>query len=117
MTARTAGAASLEAAWHTHGYHGPVSHDLKAVDQRYLGWHDGNPSYLWDHPAVQAARRYVAAMGGTDAALDVARALPPACSLVSTLWPVCTHTCSARSRGAASTARRSWLSRPPGLWP
>ena len=64
---------ALEAAWHTHGYYGSVSHNVKAVYQRYLGWYDGNPANLWTHPPVEAARRYVDAMGGPDAAIEVAR--------------------------------------------
>ena len=50
---------ALEAAWHTHGYYGSVSHNVKAIYQRYLGWYDGNPAHLWPHPPVEAARRYV----------------------------------------------------------
>lgn len=64
---------ALEAAWHTHGYYGSVSHNVKAVYQRYLGWYDGNPANLWPHPPVEAARRYVAAMGGAESTLAVAR--------------------------------------------
>jgi alkyl sulfatase BDS1-like metallo-beta-lactamase superfamily hydrolase len=64
---------ALEAAWHTHGYYGSVSHNVKAIYQRYLGWYDGNPAHLWNHPPVEAARRYVAAMGGIEAAVDHAR--------------------------------------------
>ncbi|MFJ4989935.1 alkyl/aryl-sulfatase [Streptomyces sp. NPDC088732] len=61
---------ALERAWHTHGYYGSVSHNAKAVYQRYLGWFDGNPAHLWEHPPVEAARRYVDFMGGAD---DVVR--------------------------------------------
>jgi alkyl sulfatase BDS1-like metallo-beta-lactamase superfamily hydrolase len=64
---------ALEAAWHTHGYYGSVSHNVKAVYQRYLGWYDGNPANLWPHPPVEAAGRYVEAMGGADAAVTLAR--------------------------------------------
>lgn len=64
---------ALEAAWHTHGYYGSVSHNVKAVYQRYMGWYDANPANLWAHPPVEAAKRYVAAMGGADAALAVAQ--------------------------------------------
>ncbi|MFN8034453.1 MAG: alkyl sulfatase dimerization domain-containing protein [Acidimicrobiia bacterium] len=64
---------ALEAAWHTHGYYGSVSHNVKAIYQRYLGWYDGNPANLWPHPPVEAARRYIDAMGGADAAVAVAR--------------------------------------------
>jgi alkyl sulfatase BDS1-like metallo-beta-lactamase superfamily hydrolase len=64
---------ALEAAWHTHGYYGSVSHNVKAIYQRYLGWYDGNPAHLWSHPPAEAARRYVAAMGGADAAVQLAQ--------------------------------------------
>ena len=46
---------ALEQAWHTHGYYGSVSHNVKAVYQRYLGWFDGNPANLWQHPPVEAS--------------------------------------------------------------
>lgn len=64
---------ALAAAWHTHGYYGSVSHNVKAIYQRYMGWYDDNPANLWAHPPAEAARRYVDAMGGADAALAVAR--------------------------------------------
>ncbi|GAA5019609.1 alkyl sulfatase dimerization domain-containing protein [Terrabacter aeriphilus] len=57
---------ALEAAWHTRGYYGSVSHNVKAVYQRYMGWFDGNPAHLWQHPPVEAGRRYVEFMGGAD---------------------------------------------------
>jgi alkyl sulfatase BDS1-like metallo-beta-lactamase superfamily hydrolase len=40
---------ALENAWHTRGYYGSVSHNVKAIYQRYLGWFDGNPARLWQH--------------------------------------------------------------------
>ena len=46
---------ALDAAWHTHGYYGSVSHNVKAIYQRYLGWYDGNPAHLWQHPPEAAA--------------------------------------------------------------
>ncbi|HVW44320.1 MAG TPA: alkyl sulfatase dimerization domain-containing protein [Amycolatopsis sp.] len=64
---------ALENAWHTHGYDGSISHNVKAVYQRYMGWFDGNPAHLWQHPPEQAGRRYVDAIGGPDALLAVAR--------------------------------------------
>ncbi|MFD3533280.1 alkyl/aryl-sulfatase [Streptomyces sp. NPDC058664] len=64
---------ALEKAWHTHGYYGSVSHNTKAVYQRYLGWFDGNPAHLWEHPPVEAAKRYVEFMGGADEVLRRAR--------------------------------------------
>jgi alkyl sulfatase BDS1-like metallo-beta-lactamase superfamily hydrolase len=56
----------LDKAWHTHGYYGSVSHNVKAIYQRYLGWFDGNPASLWQHPPVESAVRYVECMGGAE---------------------------------------------------
>ncbi len=64
---------ALSQQWHTHGYYGSVSHNVKAVYQRYMGWYDANPANLWPHPPEAAATRYVDAMGGRDGALAVAR--------------------------------------------
>jgi linear primary-alkylsulfatase len=58
--------ATLDAAWHTHGYYGSVSHNVKAIYQRYLGWYDGNPAHLWLHPPQAAAERYARLAGGVD---------------------------------------------------
>jgi len=57
---------ALDRAWHTHGYYGSVSHNVKAIYQRYLGWFDGNPAHLWRHPPEAGSRRYVECMGGAD---------------------------------------------------
>ncbi len=65
---------ALERAWHARGYYGSVSHNVKAIYQRYMGWYDGNPAHLWGHVPVEAGKRYVAAMGGADAVLALARA-------------------------------------------
>ena len=69
---------ALDAAWHTHGYYGSVSHNVKAVYQRYLGWYDGNPAHLWQHPPEAAATRYVQAIGGLDATIAQAGAFAEA---------------------------------------
>ncbi|MGY4100561.1 alkyl/aryl-sulfatase [Nocardia sp. R16R-3T] len=60
-------------AWHTRGYYGSVSHNVKAIYQRYLGWFDGNPAHLWEHPPVESARRHVEFMGGADEVLRKAQ--------------------------------------------
>ena len=62
----------LEKAWHTHGYYGSVSHNVKAVYQRYMGWFDGNPGRLWAHPPEAIGPRYVEAMGGIDRVVEIA---------------------------------------------
>jgi alkyl sulfatase BDS1-like metallo-beta-lactamase superfamily hydrolase len=64
---------SLDDAWHTHGYYGSFSHNVKAIYQRYLGWYDGNPAHLWQHPPEALAARYVDALGGVADTLTKAR--------------------------------------------
>ncbi|HUO36481.1 MAG TPA: alkyl sulfatase dimerization domain-containing protein [Mycobacterium sp.] len=63
---------ALEKAWHTHGYYGSVSHNIKAIYQRYMGWFDGNPARLWPHPPAEQAKRYVDAIGGIDRVIEIA---------------------------------------------
>jgi len=64
---------ALEQAWHARGYYGSLNHNTKAIYQRYLGWFDGNPAHLWEHPPVELAKRYVELAGGPEAALAKAR--------------------------------------------
>lgn len=64
---------ALDAAWHARGYYGSVSHNVKAIYQRYLGWFDGHPSSLWQHPPKAAAERYVETIGGLDVVVEKAR--------------------------------------------
>ncbi|MGY0023271.1 alkyl/aryl-sulfatase [Streptomyces sp. YJ-C3] len=53
--------------WANRGYYGSVSHNVKGIYQRYMGWFDANPAHLWEHPPVEEAKRYVKAMGGRTA--------------------------------------------------
>lgn len=64
---------ALVAEWSTHGYYGSVSHNVKAIYQRYMGWFDGNPARLWPHPPRALAERYVAAIGGVERVVELAR--------------------------------------------
>ena len=64
---------SLAREWHCREFYGSASHNAKAIYQRYMGWFDGNPASLWEHPPVEQARRYVEFMGGADAILTKAR--------------------------------------------
>jgi alkyl sulfatase BDS1-like metallo-beta-lactamase superfamily hydrolase len=64
---------ALAQEWHCRGYYGSVNHNAKAIYQRYMGWYDGNPAHLWQHPPEAAARRYVEYMGGADAVVERAR--------------------------------------------
>ena len=56
------------------GYYGTVSHNVRSVYNRYLGWYDGNPANLDPLPPVDAGQRYVECMGGAEAGLDRAQA-------------------------------------------
>ena len=51
-----------------------MSHNSKAIYQRYLGWYDANPASLNPLPPEPAAKKYVAAMGGADTVLELAAA-------------------------------------------
>ena len=65
---------SLAGEWFARGYYGTVSHNARAVYQRYLGWYDANPAHLNPLPPQAAARKWVAYMGGAEAVLTKARA-------------------------------------------
>jgi len=64
---------SLGYTWHVRGYYGTLSHNAKAVYQRYLGWYDANPANLNPLPPVERGRKYVEYMGGADAGIRRAR--------------------------------------------
>ncbi|MFC7306480.1 alkyl/aryl-sulfatase [Streptomyces monticola] len=64
---------ALADVWANKGYYGSLSHNVKGIYQRYMGWFDGNPAHLWEHPPVAEAKRYVSAMGGLRATIGKAR--------------------------------------------
>ena len=57
----------------SRGYYGSLSHNLRAVYNFYLGYYDANPATLHRLPPADAAKRYVAAMGGEAAVLATGR--------------------------------------------
>jgi hypothetical protein len=59
--------------WENRDYYGTIRHNAKAIYQKYLGWYDGNPANLDPLPPVEAAKKYVAYMGGADAVIRHAR--------------------------------------------
>src|SRR5712671_5970723 len=65
--------ASLAGDWSARGYYGTLSHNAKAVYQKYLGWYDANPANLSPLPPVDQARRTVEYMGGAAAVITRAR--------------------------------------------
>ena len=60
--------------WSVRGYYGTVSHNVKAVYQRYLSWYDGNPCNLHPLPPAPAAKKFVEYMGGATAVMARAKA-------------------------------------------
>ena len=65
--------AGLAERWTVRGYYGSVSHNVKAVYQRYLSWYDANPCNLHPLPPAPAARKFVEYMGGAAAVIERAR--------------------------------------------
>ncbi|QRG78236.1 alkyl/aryl-sulfatase [Citrobacter sp. R56] len=63
----------LANSWASRGYYGSVSHDVKATYVLYLGWFNGNPASLDELPPVEAAKKYVDYMGGSDQILKKAK--------------------------------------------
>lgn len=62
-----------EQTWSSRGYYGSLSHDIKGVYDKYLGWFDGNPANLNPLPPVESSQKYVELMGGADAVLAAAQ--------------------------------------------
>ncbi|WP_199552822.1 alkyl/aryl-sulfatase [Streptomyces sp. N35] len=63
----------LEGVWANRGYYGSISHNVKGIYQRYMGWFDANPAHLWQHPPVEEAKRWVECLGGQRAVRRQAR--------------------------------------------
>jgi alkyl sulfatase BDS1-like metallo-beta-lactamase superfamily hydrolase len=64
---------SLTKTWNVRGYYGTVSHNVKAIHQRYLGWYDANPAHLNPLPPVERGKKYVEYMGGAAMVIQRAR--------------------------------------------
>ena len=65
---------SLAGEFSSRGYYGTVSHNVRGVYQKYLGFFDGHPAHLDPLPPIEAGARMVSYMGGSDAVLERARA-------------------------------------------
>lgn len=66
--------ASLEQNWALRGYYGTLSHNARAVYQKYMGWYDANPANLQPLPPIESAKKAVEYMGGAAAAIERAKA-------------------------------------------
>lgn len=64
---------ALEARDCAQGFYGSLSHNVKGIYQRYLGWYDANPANLWPLPPQDESRRWVQLLGGAEAALATLR--------------------------------------------
>ncbi len=64
---------ALRADWSVRGFYGTVSHNAKAVYDRYMGWYDGVPANLNPYPPTERAKRLIAALGGSSALHRVTR--------------------------------------------
>ncbi|MEO0753192.1 MAG: alkyl sulfatase dimerization domain-containing protein [Pseudomonadota bacterium] len=60
-------------AFDTRGYYGTLNHNSKAVFQHYFGWWSGVPADYHARPRVETASRYIDAMGGADAVLELGK--------------------------------------------
>ncbi|MFS2126370.1 alkyl/aryl-sulfatase [Pseudomonas sp. Pseusp97] len=65
---------NLENKWYTRSYYGSLSHNSRAVYQRYLGYYDGNPANLNPLPPVEQGQHYVEALGGAEAVQKLMKA-------------------------------------------
>ncbi|MCD8364296.1 MAG: MBL fold metallo-hydrolase, partial [Clostridiales bacterium] len=63
---------ALSKVWYTRQYYGTLSHNSKAVYQRYMGWYDANPAHLDPLPPEESAKKWVKYLGDTDRVLALA---------------------------------------------
>ncbi len=61
---------SLGNNWYARGYYGTLSHDVKSVYNKYLGWFDMNPANLNPLAPEDVAKEYVEFAGGFDSAYE-----------------------------------------------
>lgn len=64
---------SLADEWYNSEFYGTVSHNVKAVYQKYMGWYSGNPVDLNRLFPEDAAKKYVEYMGGEENVLEKAK--------------------------------------------
>ncbi len=64
----------LNRVWYTRQYYGTLSHNIKAVYQRYMGWYDANPVNLNLLSPEDTAKKWVEYLGDVDRVLELARA-------------------------------------------
>ena len=65
--------AKLDKVWYTRQYYGTLSHNIKAVYQKYMGWYDANPVNLNLLTPEKTAKKWVEYLGDVQRVLDMAR--------------------------------------------
>lgn len=63
---------ALQKVWYTRQYYGTVSHNSKAVYQKYMGWYDANPVHLNPLTPTDSAKKWVEYLGDVDRVLQLA---------------------------------------------
>lgn len=63
----------LEKVWYTRQYYGTLSHNSKAVYQKYMGWYDANPVNLNPLTPSDSAKKWVEYLGDVDEVLRMAK--------------------------------------------
>ncbi len=63
---------SLSEPWYNGSFYGTVNHNAKAVYQKYMGWYNSNPVDLNKLFPEEAAKKFVAYMGGEASVLEKA---------------------------------------------
>jgi len=64
---------ALEKNWYTRQYYGTLSHNCKAVYQKYMGWYDANPVNLDPLTPSESAKKWVEYLGDIDEVLRKAK--------------------------------------------
>ena len=63
----------LNKVWYMRQYYGTLSHNIKAVYQKYMGWYDANPVNLNPVSPEDYASKLVEYLGDTDKVLSLAK--------------------------------------------
>ena len=63
----------LNKVWYTRQYYGTLSHNIKAVYQKYMGWYDANPVDLNPMSPEDYAQKLISYFGDTDRVLALAK--------------------------------------------
>ncbi len=63
----------LEKIWYTRQYYGTLSHNSKAVYEKYMGWYDANPIHLSELTPSAYAKKMISYLGDEGLVLEKAK--------------------------------------------